>query len=342
MTILFDLKGLKETIRETIGPLIKGQKSIALFDFPNHSNVGDSAIWLGTIDYLKENFSTIPIVWMSDKISINENSLPLFDKSTVLIIHGGGNFGDLWKEHQDHRELIIENYPNNRIIQLPQSIHFQSASNFEKTKHVVSKHQDLYLLVRDLKSLEIAKKFLNVKAFLCPDMAFYIKNIPIHRIPVHNIVSLIRTDKESVISGGHRGYEIPSFDWLDEPATVAVRIDLFLAQHPSIQKNSPVIYHAIRKLVYKQLAEERFKRGCNLLMQGKVVITDRLHAHIMCTLLGIPSVVLDNSYGKIKNILETWEVDSEKTYQTKSFDTAVALAKKLHDSVSSHTQARPL
>jgi len=323
---MIDIEVARKIIRNTLNPLISNFKDIALFDFPNYSNVGDSAIWLGTMDYLKENASSFPIIWMSDIKSLSAKNPPVFDKKTLLIINGGGNFGDLWVSHQRHRELLIHNYPNNRIIQLPQSIHFQSGLNLESTKNLIAKHKDFHFIVRDKKSFEIAKTFEGTKAYLCPDMAFYIKRIPKLKKPKHDVVALIRTDKESVISEDYGKYKMPSFDWISEPKTVAVRIDLFMGHYPSIIGRYPLLNKFFRLFIYKRLAEERFRRGCDLLMQGKVVITDRLHAHIMCTLLGIPNIVLDNSYGKIKNILTTWEGDSEITVQAEFFSEAAARA----------------
>ena len=157
-------------------------------------------------------------------------------------------------------------------------------------------------------------------------MAFYIKRIPKLKKPQHDVVALIRTDQESVFAKDCPKYEIPTFDWLSEPKTVAIRLDLFMMHYPSIIDRFPLFNNFFRSFIYKRLAEERFKRGCDLLMKGKVVITDRLHAHIICTLLGIPSVVLDNSYGKIRNVLGTWEKNSKLAYQVDSFDGAVALS----------------
>ena len=53
-------------------------------------------------------------------------------------------------------------------------------------------------------------------------------------------------------------------------------------------------------------ARARVARGCALLSSGRVVITDRLHAHILSLLLGIPHAVLDNSYGKLGRFLDQW------------------------------------
>jgi pyruvyl transferase EpsO len=64
--------------------------------------------------------------------------------------------------------------------------------------------------------------------------------------------------------------------------------------------------HALRTAAYEAAARARVLRGCRLLSSGRVVITDRLHAHILCLLLGIPHAVLDNTYGKLGRFLETW------------------------------------
>jgi pyruvyl transferase EpsO len=37
-----------------------------------------------------------------------------------------------------------------------------------------------------------------------------------------------------------------------------------------------------------------------------VVITNRLHGHILCGLLGIKHFLSDNSYGKLRACFETW------------------------------------
>jgi pyruvyl transferase EpsO len=67
-----------------------------------------------------------------------------------------------------------------------------------------------------------------------------------------------------------------------------------------------LVLNSIEMALFNQLADRRVRRGCLLLSQGEVVITDRLHAHILCCLMEIPHVVMDNSYGKISNFRKTW------------------------------------
>jgi len=42
-----------------------------------------------------------------------------------------------------------------------------------------------------------------------------------------------------------------------------------------------------------------------------VAITDRLHGHILCLLLGIPHVVLPDRYGKLRGFVEAWTSGSD-------------------------------
>ncbi len=68
---------------------------------------------------------------------------------------------------------------------------------------------------------------------------------------------------------------------------------------------------ALREIAYREVARDRLDRGLSLLSRGRTVVTDRLHAHILATLLGILSnFVADNSYGKISEFAATWRPSS--------------------------------
>jgi pyruvyl transferase EpsO len=53
-----------------------------------------------------------------------------------------------------------------------------------------------------------------------------------------------------------------------------------------------------------------------------VVITDRLHAHILSLLLGIPHAVLDNSYGKVGRFLAAWTGGAAGVHRASSSEDA--------------------
>ena len=57
---------------------------------------------------------------------------------------------------------------------------------------------------------------------------------------------------------------------------------------------------------YDELARLQVLRGCRLLASGRVVITDRLHGHILSLLLSLPHVVVADRHGKLRGFWETW------------------------------------
>ncbi|MCA1835886.1 MAG: polysaccharide pyruvyl transferase family protein, partial [Actinobacteria bacterium] len=57
------------------------------------------------------------------------------------------------------------------------------------------------------------------------------------------------------------------------------------------------------------LATLQLRRGCRLLASGRVVVTDRLHGHLLSLLLGLPHVILGDRYGKTASTLATWTGD---------------------------------
>lgn len=317
-----------DIIHEAIGSLIPNDVQYALFDFPNHPNVGDSSIWLGEKRYLKEKIQGRVLI--VDDLSMLHRKLPELPKETLIFIHGGGNLGDLWPWHQSLRERVINHYYQNRIIQFPQSIHFQDSRNFEHCRKVFNKHQDFHLVVRDYQSLELAKKLHDGPTYLAPDMALCLGDFPRTAVPSYPILGLLRTDKEN-IDKDHDSIDSKIFytDWRHEPNSLTkylnARLEKLLNKYP----RKMYMLNIMKPHFYNRLALERHKRGCDILSSGEVVISNRLHGHILCTLMGIPHVVLDNIYRKIGNFRDTWSTGEGLCRTASNLQDALIKAREL-------------
>jgi pyruvyl transferase EpsO len=225
----------------------------------------------------------------------------------VILLHGGGNLGDFWLEHQQFREQVIQDFPDNRIIQLPQTIYFMDEWGVGEARRVFDGHRNLTLLCRDLPSLDFARKEFAAPSLLCPDMAFALGPLKRPRPPKDVIVWLSRTDAESAgPAPAAAATGVERTDWLEEPPSPLRERNAALGA--ALEGEPPGRQALLDALIetYDPLARERLSRGCQLLARGKVVITDRLHGHVLCLLLGIPHVLLDNNYGKVKSFLHTW------------------------------------
>lgn len=67
--------------------------------------------------------------------------------------------------------------------------------------------------------------------------------------------------------------------------------------------------------------------GFDLLGSAHFVITDRLHGHILSTVIGVPHVLMDSKLGKNLNFHNTWTRDCGCTKITKSIDSAFDVAR---------------
>jgi len=299
------LIALRDRIGETLDDMIHGYAECALVGFPDSSNVGDSAIWMGELAWLRD--AGVRVAYRCHERDYDANILAQRSPNGLILLHGGGNLGDLWPRLQRLREKVIQDFPQRSIVQLPQTIHFGDRGALEQARAVFDDHPDLTIMVRDTTSFDFARREFRCRTELCPDMAFYLGALSSGRVKDVDVLWLRRTDLEAVPeSHAVDGPGTMVTDWLD-PKPPAVRqfreaIQPLLRRHP--RRLRGLLEYTEATFDYQ--ARQRMNFGCRLLSRGRVVVTDRLHGHILSLLLGIPHVVLDNSYGKLRHFHETW------------------------------------
>lgn len=307
----------------------------ALLDFPNHSNVGDSAIWAGEVAYLRRYWKREPSYVCEH--DVDWKALADAVAHGPILLHGGGNFGDVWPTYQQFRETVLDHFPNHTIVQLPQSVQFDDPASLRRAAKVIARHKCFVLLVRDQASYELASAQFDCTVRLCPDMAFCLGPMARPAPPMRSLVILLRSDREAASSAEPGGVEPPVDaliqDWIQEPddtlrrARMRYRLGALASLNP--RQLAPM---ARRVRYYEQLTTLRIRRGVRLLSQGRQIISDRLHAHILGTLLGIPQIMLDNNYGKISRFMSTWQSDWVPVQRASDLASAVSLAEAPADS----------
>ncbi len=325
------LASLQQRLDDVLRPLVSATPTIALLDFPDFANVGDSAIWLGALATLNRLDAPRPC-YTSDVRTYDRRLLARRLGDGTILLNGGGSFGDLWGRHQDFRERVIADFPNNPIVQLPQSLHFSNPSALARAQTVFDRHPGLTLLLRDDESLVSARQHFRATCTLAPDLAFGLApSVPGQRAQ-SDVLWLKRDDLEarwppSMVPAQHR-----QLDWANEERTRLIRWHDTMARDLATRSNSSIIQGAERQLLswaYPHIARQRFRRGMELLGSARVVVTDRLHGHILCMLLGMPHVVLDNTYRKLSRFIDTWTRDSTLVRLVDTPDAAVAEAATL-------------
>ncbi len=314
-------------LERTWGALLPPGSRCGLALYPDHWNVGDAAIWWATRRLLAD--LDVTVAYACDPWSYDPRALGASLPDGPILLLGGGNCGDVYPREHACRLRILADFPERRIIQLPQSIWFRTPAAIATMAEVTGRHRDFVLLVRDHASLDVARAQLpGVTAMPCPDSMLALG--PLARLAPATVpvLALWRRDSES------RG-PLPALpagwvarDWtLDGgplPATEAAQLSLasrrFLDRvgaPPAWPPRPPAADEAARlsrrriawrhlPWLWDQLAEDRARRGLRILSQGRVVITDRLHAHLLCLLAGIPHVVCDTANGKVFAHRDAW------------------------------------
>ena len=322
-------QAIADSALPTLKAALGGHVKCALLDFPDHGNVGDSAIWSGEVVALRA--LGVEVVYLATYMSFSAEVLRARMPEGVILIHGGGNFGTVWPECQAHREEVLGQFKDYRIVQLPQSIHYADGESLARTRAVIAGHPDFTMLVRDEPSRALSENELGARTVLCTDSAFFLHGSLARDRPVVDILALARTDKERVALdlGGllaATGCSFEIVDWLDEPMTSARRLAGRLWPRSMGRLARLPGFFGLLKSAWDAVSRARIRRGCKLLSRGRVVVTDRLHAHILCTMLGIPHVVLDNNYGKVQNFIASWTHGNPLVHRAATPEAAVAQA----------------
>jgi pyruvyl transferase EpsO len=309
-------------VRQTVGALVPEGMPCAVLDFPNYANVGDSAIWLGGLACLRAIGARV--VYTADLATYSPARLAARLARGVILLSGGGNFGDLWPHHQRFRERVVADFPDRTIIQLPQSLHFRSVEAVARARETLDRHPDLTLLVRDARSLELARAAFRAPSLLCPDLAFALGTLPRASLGVVGIVWLSRTDAESA-TPARAAADVEVVDWVERTASPLSACHRLAARHPGLGRS----LQPILSLTRARLAQSRLDRGRAILSRGRVVITDRLHGHVLSLLLGIPHVLLDDRNGKLRAFHDTWTRASGLATWADSAEAALETARAL-------------
>ncbi|WP_380165822.1 polysaccharide pyruvyl transferase family protein [Jannaschia sp. R86511] len=326
------VRSVRSTLLETLAQVLDGATHVALVDFPYHRNAGDAAIWAGeraALDALGVTVSYVADAGRYDPRRLRE-ALP----EGPVLLHGGGSVGDLWPWPQALREQLLGDLPDRHVVQLPQSVHFDDQDLREQFARVVAGHGRYTFMARDEASADRATALRPDAVVLAPDMAFGLGPLTRTRPASVDVLALARDDMEGV-SGLREGAVGRALvvDWslgrVGDLRWQAVRMVPRLARPLQRDARTATLVAPMTAAALEAMCRQVLGQGVGLLSTARVVVTDRLHAHLLCCLLGIPHVVLDNSYGKISALHRLWTSSSETTHWAEDPDQALDLARTL-------------
>lgn len=305
-------RSLRAQAEALLVPLIAGrEREILIADTARTSNVGDHAITLGLLSLLRWRFPHARLT-LADSHDPRSTWEPLVRSASLVILQGGGNFGDLWPPQHAFRLAILERFPDVPKLQMPQSICITTAPTLARTARALAAQRDHTLVLRDAVSHDFARRHFEGPTLLCPDAAYLLPRLerPPAAAGPWDVVALLRSDRErkaphaeilkTLVQHGHR---VSRCDWFDAPPTLAASMEWRLRRVRSL---APHLTSRVAWPLRVHHARARLAAGLAMLGRGGLLVADRLHAHILASLVGMPSYTFDSHDGKIAAFHHTW------------------------------------
>jgi len=258
----------------------------AISPSPNLSNMGDHAQAVAITKWLKDNFDGYVLLeFNKDEIYRYFISIKkIVSNEDLIFLQSGGNLGDrgIWSENA--RRLIIQNFPENKVISLPQTIFFSDTprgrKELEITKNIYNKHKDLTIFARDEYSFRLAKEYFpKCKVMLFPDFVLYLEPYTDSGIKREKVLLCLRRDNESSVDKETKDYIIKSIKNADEDYD----------EYDTI----------LNRYILKKDREEELHIALRYFKQHKLVITDRLHGTIFSVITNTPCIALKTADHKL-------------------------------------------
>ncbi|MCQ2286666.1 MAG: polysaccharide pyruvyl transferase family protein [Bacteroidales bacterium] len=312
MNINKKLIQLRSIINTQLASLI--DSDYAYFDYPCYPNIGDNLIWEGTRTFLKQfNHNCI---YRAAIETFHYCKLP---SHCIIILQGGGSFGDLWARHQIFRKKIIDLYPNNPTIIFPQSVCYENRDNLVQDEVFFAKHTNVIICARDQVSYDFLRiHFPHNKSLLVPDMAFFVN--------IDKFKPFIKSTTNKVLYAKRNDPELAQINQDDD-----ILHNADIHDWPTMEKTSfadkiigyveGCIYYISRINFFqsfdklRDLLRDKYHRnhlirvGIKFLSKYKIVYSTRLHIMVLSAMLEKKVFLLDNSYGKNVNLYNTWLKD---------------------------------
>lgn len=291
--------------RRKIGKLVKWTNVVSyhfppllipdayLIGTPIHDNIGDSAIVLASLKFLRECYpqsGRIKEMTWRDYIYIGGSVHRPSCANSRIFGHAGGNMGDLWFYEEQYRRNLLTKTIAQRPVILPQTIYY---SDSEQGRREQDNSVPFYntprvtIVARERISFDRMRQlYPQANVLLTPDIVLSTtaKDYGVKPQPRSGILWVMRSDKEKAMT--------------DEARDAVLNLTAATGKHvrkTDMHADQTVFKHNRKKTVRKKMQE---------FAASELVITDRLHGMIFAAITETPCIVFSNNHHKVRGTYE--------------------------------------
>jgi pyruvyl transferase EpsI len=243
-------------------------------------NVGDQAQVVAIERWLARHYPDHPIVELDKDLVLGciDDLKRRVRRRDLIFLHSGGNLGDRNRWSEAGRRAMIEAFPDNRIVSLPQTIYFSNTPvgrhEREISRGIYGRHRGLTVIGRDEISGRLAKElFPRAQIATMPDFVLSLRADDFALTPAaaHKdcIMLCLRLDGESAFDRNQRRALAESLGWPTTMYDTTLDHDIPAADRLRILTETLSLFDGHR-----------------------AVVTDRFHGLIFAVLCRKPAVVL--------------------------------------------------
>lgn len=266
-------------------------KKCYLLGTPAHTNLGDSAIVLAELAYIKQFGIDVREITTKELKRFRKVIAKSIKRTDMLLWHGGGNMGDQWFGEETMRREVMAAFPENPLIIFPQTIHYSDTKNgrqeAENGKVFYNGRKGLVIAARERKSEEIMlRTYPKTEILLTPDIVLSAtkETFGTQAQQRSGVLLCMRSDPERAMTDEMRK---AIEEMLQKEGTPFRYMDMY--------SDAPI---------HKQNRAEAVREKMEELASAELVITDRLHGMVFCALAGTPCIVFGNYNHKVYGTYE--------------------------------------
>lgn len=265
------------------------KRRIFLMYTPTYPNMGDHAIMYGEERFFKKYFPNSKLIKVNDFISRSGRIRKAVKREDLIAITGGGFLGDLWIQAENDFKAMIQSFPNNKVIAMPNTAYYSETENgkklLEKDRKFYAEHKNVMFFLRDKRSYDLMTELVGgERCRYLPDMALMLK--PEFNLERKNILICTRGDHETV----HSKEEFEKLKNILEGKGYTVSYtDTVKNVNSKFAKN-------------KKMRERYMEDVLREFASAKLIITERLHGMVLSAITKTPCIAVDNVSKKVSGV----------------------------------------
>ena len=277
--------------KKIINAKCSSKRKVFLLGSPVHGNLGDHLIAMAENDFFKKYFPDHLYFDFIMPFAANYQDIlkRCMREQDLICLSGGGWLGTKWIHNEEFVRRIIQDFPKNPIVILPQTCFYEDAEAYvRKGAEIYRSHRNLLACARDRNSFNymLEHGFLaREKLLLMPDFGLLYRGYKSRQEKRQDKISVcFRKDIEKVTS--------------DNLKDDVMRYSGTLSSVTEVETN---IYPIEISMMQR---EKAVKNKLREISESRLLITDRLHAMIFAVLTNTPCLAFDNATHKVSGVYE--------------------------------------